>query len=323
MLSKRIVTAATCAKLTALALLLGAAVTSATAQDDFSKVEIKKTHVAGGIYMLEGSGGNIGVSVGEDGIVIVDDQFAPLAPQIKAALKGITDKPVRFVINTHFHGDHTGGNVVFGTDATIIAHDNVRKRLEQGGPVGGNNVPPAPKEALPVVTFNDRASVHLDGEDIRAIHFPNGHTDGDSVIFFTKANVIHMGDDFVTYGFPFIDVANGGSASGMIAGVEKVLTMVPQDVKIIPGHGPLSNVTDVRKFVDMLKDTRALVAKALADGKTAQQMKEQHILAKYEDLGKGFIKTDAWIDLLVADVQKNPAAAPGYQPHGHADEPAK
>ncbi len=173
------------------------------------------------------------------------------------------------------------------------------------------------------MTFNDRATVHVNGEDIRAIHFPNGHTDGDAVIFFPQANVVHMGDDFVTYGFPFVDVGSGGSVSGMIAGVEKVLTMVPQDVKIIPGHGPLSGVADVRKFVDMLKDTRSLVSKALAEGKTADQMKGEHLLAKYEALGKGFIKTDAWIDLLVADVEKNPAAAPGYQAHGHADEHGK
>jgi cyclase len=296
---------------------------TALAQQDFSKVEIKVSKVAGGVYMLEGSGGNIGVSVGEDGIVIVDDQFAPLAPKIKAALKGISDQPVRFVINTHFHGDHTGGNAQFGTESTIIAHENVRKRLQEGGVVGGNSVNPAPKEALPVITFNDRATVHLNGEDIRAIHFPNGHTDGDSVIFFPKSNVVHMGDDFVTYGFPFVDVHNGGSVSGMIAGVEKVLTMVPTDVKIIPGHGAISTPGDVRKFVDMLKDTRALVAKAAADGKTAEQMKTEHLLSKYEDLGKGFIKTDAWIDLLLADVQKNPAVAPGYEAHGHADERTK
>jgi glyoxylase-like metal-dependent hydrolase (beta-lactamase superfamily II) len=290
------------------------------AQQDFSKVEIKVTKVAGSVYMLEGSGGNIGVSVGDDGVVIVDDQFAPLAPKIKAALKGITDKPLRFVLNTHFHGDHTGGNAQFGSEATIIAHENVRKRLQEGTTVGGNSSSPTPKEALPVITFNDRATVHLNGEDIRAIHFPNGHTDGDSVIFFPKSNVVHMGDDFVTYGFPFVDVHSGGSVGGMIAGVEKVLTLVPEDVKIIPGHGPISSPSDVRKFVEMLKDTRRLVAKAMADGKTAEQMKSDHILAQYEDLGKGFIKTDAWIDLLLTEIQNKPNAAPAYQAHGHADE---
>jgi cyclase len=295
----------------------------APAQQDFSNVQIKATKVAGNVYMLEGSGGNIGVSVGEDGIVIVDDQFAPLAPKIKAALKEITDKPLRFVLNTHFHGDHTGGNSQFGNEATIIAHENVRKRLQEGGPVGGNAVTAAPKEALPVITFNDRATVHLNGEDIRAIHFPNGHTDGDSIIFFPKSNVVHMGDDFVTYGFPFIDVQNGGSVSGMIAGLEKALTLIPADARIIPGHGPISSPGDVRKFVDMLKDSRALVAKASAEGKSAAQMKSDHVISKYEDLGKGFIKTDAWIDLLLADIQKNPGAAPGYQAHGHAEENSK
>ena len=287
-----------------------AAASLARAQQDFSKVEIKVSKEAGSVYMLEGSGGNIGVSVGDDGIVLVDDQFAPLAPKIKAALKGLTDKPVKFLINTHFHGDHTGGNAQFGAEATIIAHENVRKRLQEGGTIMGNTTPPAPKEALPVITFNDRATVHLNGEDIRAIHFPNGHTDGDSVIFFPKANVVHMGDDFVTYGFPFVDVANGGSISGMIAGVEKVLTMVPEDVKVIPGHGALSTTADMRKFVEMLKDTRALVAKASAEGKSAAEMKANHVLEAYENLGKGFIKTDIWIDLLLADIQHHGSTPP-------------
>ena len=288
------------------------------AQQDFSKVQIKVTKVSGAVYMLEGSGGNIGVSVGEDGIVIVDDQFAPLAPKIREALKGITDKPVKFVLNTHFHGDHTGGNAPFSSEATIIAHENVRKRLKEGGTVAGNEVKPAPKEALPVVTFNDRANVHLNGEDIRAIHFPNGHTDGDSVIFFTQANVVHMGDDFVTYGFPFVDAGSGGTVGGMIAGCEKVLSMISADVKIIPGHGPLSGPADLRKYVDMLKDTRSLVAEAAKQGKTADQMKKDHLLAKYEDLGKGFIKTDAWIDLLYAEVTHKSAG--NYRNHGHSGE---
>jgi cyclase len=292
----------------------------AIAQQDFSKVEIKVTKVAGTVYMLEGAGGNMGVSVGEDGIVLVDDQFAPLAPKIRQALKSITDKPLKFVLNTHFHGDHTGGNAQFGAEAPIIAQENVRKRLQEGGMVAGTEVKPAPKEALPVITFNDRATVHLNGEDIRAIHFPHGHTDGDSVIFFPQSHVVHMGDDFVTYGFPFVDVRSGGSVSGMIAGVEKVLTMVPPDVKVIPGHGSLCTPDDVRKFVQMLKDTRGLVAEAARQGKTAAQMKQDHLLRKYEDLGKGFIKTDAWIDLLYAEATQKPDSSATYQNHGHADE---
>lgn len=292
---------------------------TAPAQQDFSKVEIKVTKVAGSVYMIEGAGGNIAVSVGEDGIVMVDDQFAPLAPRIREALKGLTDKPIRFLLNTHFHGDHTGGNAWFGAEATIIAQENVRKRLPQGGTVAGNEAKPSPKAGLPVVTFNDRATVHLNGEDIRAIHFPHGHTDGDSVIFFPQSNVVHMGDDFVRYGFPFVDARSGGSVDGMIAGCEKVLGMVPADVKIIPGHGALSTPDDVRTFVQMLKDTRAVVAQAAAQGKTADQMKQEHVLAKWEDLGKGFIKTEAWLDLLYSEVTRKPSAAE-YQNHGHADE---
>ena len=276
--------------------------TAAIAQQDFSKVEIKATKVAGNVYMLEGSGGNIGVCAGDDGIVIVDDQYAPLANKIKEALNGISDKPLKFVINTHFHGDHTGGNSEFGTEATIIAHENVRKRLQEGGPPPGG-AKPAAKEALPIITFNDKTTVHVNGEDIRAIHFPHGHTDGDSVIFFTQANVVHMGDDFVTYGFPYVDVKSGGSISGMIAGDEKVLGMLSADVKIIPGHGPLSAPADLRKFIDMLKETRAIVADGIKQGKTIQQLKDEHVLAKFESLGKGFIKTDAWIDTLYNDVK--------------------
>lgn len=308
---------------TAPALLVGLLFLAAhptVAQQDFSKVEIKVTKVAGTVYMLEGAGGNIGVSVGEDGVVLVDDQFAPLAPKIREALKGITDKPIKFVLNTHFHGDHTGGNAQFSSEAPIIAHENVRKRLKEGGTVAGSEVKPAAKEALPVITFNDRATVHLNGEDIRAIHFPNGHTDGDSVIFFTESKVVHMGDDFVTYGFPFVDVRSGGSVAGMIAGVEKVLSMVPPEVKVIPGHGPLCTPEDVRKFAQMLKDTRALVAEAASQGKTADQMKQDRVLSKYEDLGKGFIKTDAWIDLLYAEVTKKAGTAGVYRNHGHMEE---
>jgi cyclase len=272
---------------------------------DFSKVEIKATKVAGAVYMLQGSGGNIGVSVGDDGILIVDDQFAPLAGKITQALKSISDKPIRFVLNTHFHGDHAGGNAEFGREATIIAHENVRKRLAEGTTVVGSAVKPAEREALPVITFNDRATVHFNAEDIRAIHFPRGHTDGDSVIFFPKSNVVHMGDDFVTYGFPFVDEHNGGTVTGMIDGCEKVLAMTTPETKFIPGHGPISTPSDLRKYLDMLKQTRALVAGALEKKQTAEQIKKDKLLANYDEFGKGFIKTDAWIDLLYTELQQS------------------
>jgi len=278
--------------------------TSLFAQQDFSKVEIKVTKVAGTVYMLTGSGGNIGVSAGDDGIVIVDDQFAPLAPKIKEALKGITAKPVKYILNTHYHGDHTGGNEVFGKDGTIIAHENVRKRLAAGTTVNGNSTPPAAKDALPVITFNDRATLHVNGEDIRAVHFPHGHTDGDSVIYFTQSNVVHMGDDFFNGFYPFVDVDNGGSVKGMLAGVDKVLSTMPDDAKVIPGHGPLSDKAGLRAFAEVLRGTLGAVSQALAAGKTVDQMKAEKILAPWDSWGKGFIKTDRWIDLLASEAKK-------------------
>ncbi len=275
-------------------------------QTDYSKVQIKVTKVSGNIYMLEGEGGNIAASVGEDGIVIVDDQYAPLAEKIQAALKnlGITDKPVRFVINTHYHGDHTGGNAPFANaGSTVIAQDNVRKRMETGGSAGNGGsikmeVPPAPKAALPIITFEYDVTVHLNGEDIRALHFPAGHTDGDAVIFFPKNNVVHMGDDFVRYGFPFIDVASGGSVQGMIAAMEKASAQLPADVKVIPGHGALSNLDDVREFVKMLRVTSAAVQKALDEHKTLEQMKQEKILEPWKKWSGEFIDSDKFIETL-------------------------
>lgn len=298
-------------RLLGLSLLLGCGVLAAQEQD-FSKVEMKVTKVAGDVYMLQGAGGNIGASVGEDGIVIVDDQYAPLADKIQAALKGITDKPVRFIINTHYHGDHTGGNAYFQKQAPIIAHDNVRKRLETGGAAGNGgsvhmDVKPSPKEALPIITFDHDVTVHLNGEDIRALYFPAGHTDGDSIIFFPKSNVVHMGDDFVTYGFPFIDVDSGGSINGMIDGVEKVIAQVPADVKIIPGHGPVSNLDDVRAYLTMLKATRDVVAKALQEGKSLDQMKQAKLLDPWKKYSGDFISEDVFLETLYNSLsgQKN------------------
>lgn len=278
--------------------------TSLFAQQDFSKVEIKVTKVAGTVYMLAGSGGNIGVSVGDDGIVIVDDEFAPLAPKIREALRGITAKPIKFILNTHYHGDHTGGNEVFGHDGPIIAHENVRKRLASGSKAAGRETPPAPKDALPVITFNDRATLHVNGEDIRAVHMPHGHTDGDAVIYFTQSNVIHMGDDFFNGMFPFVDVDNGGSVRGMLANVDNILKTLPDDAKVIPGHGPLSDKAGLRAFAEVLRGTSNAVAAALAAGKSPDQMKQENVLAQWDSWGKGFIKTDAWLALLVSEAKK-------------------
>jgi len=282
--------------------------TVACAQEDYSKVEIKVVKVAGSIYMLQGAdAGNIAASVGEDGIVIVDDQYAPLADKIRAALKGITDKPIRFVINTHFHGDHTGGNALFQKDAPIIAHDNVRKRLAAGGTAGNlgsvkSDYKAAGKDALPILTFDHDMTVHLNGEDIRALHFPSGHTDGDSIIFFPQSNVVHMGDDFVRYGFPFIDLASGGSVDGMIAAMEQVVPKLPPDVKVIPGHGDLANLDDVREYVKMLKETRAAVQNDIKKHKTLEQLKQEKVLEPWKKWSGDFITSDAFIETLYNDL---------------------
>jgi len=210
---------------------------------------------------------------------------------------------VRFVINTHYHEDHTGGNAIFQKDAPIIAQENVRKRLEEGGTAGNGasvhfEAKAQPKEALPIITFEHDVTVHLNGEDIRALHFPSGHTDGDSIIFFPKSNVVHMGDDFVTYGFPFIDVEAGGSINGMIDGVEKVLAQVPADVKIIPGHGPISSVDDVRAYLTMLKATRDVVAEAILDRKSLDQMKQAKLLDPWKKYSGDFVNQDAFLETL-------------------------
>ena len=294
----------------ALATLAGAAVAQ---QQDFSKVEIKVTKVSGNVYLLEGSGGNIAASVGDDGIVIVDDQFAPLADKIRAALKGITTKPLRFIINTHYHFDHTGGNLPLH-DATIIAHDNVRKRLATANVLGNGgsmkmDQPANPNEALPVITFARDVTLHVNGEDIRALHAPSGHTDGDSIVFFPKSNVVHFGDDFVRYGFPFIDINGGGSSKGMIAALEGAIAQLPADVKVIPGHGALATLNDVREFVKLLKDTRGVVEQGVKAGKTLQQLQQEKVLAPWQKYSGQFVNTDLFIETLYNELTGKKTAA--------------
>lgn len=276
-------------------------------QPDYSKVQIKATKVAGNVYMLEGAGGNIGVSVGEDGILIVDDQFAPLADKIRAALKGLADKKLRFILNTHWHGDHTGGNVAFGPEAPIIAHDNVRKRLstEQKSEVFKSTTPPSPKEALPVITFNQSLSVHFNGEEIRVIHYPQGHTDGDSVIFFTSSNVVHLGDDFFAGRFPFVDLESGGTVEGLIKNIGEIIGKIPEGAKLIPGHGPISTVDDLKSYHRMLTQTTDIVRQKIAAGKTLAQIKSEGLPDEWKPWGTGFIKTDLWLETVHKSLTAN------------------
>lgn len=274
------------------------------AQTDWSKVEVKAELVSGSVYILTGAGGNIGASIGDDGIVVIDDQYAPLAPKIEAALKLLTPKAVRFILNTHYHGDHTGGNEHFGKTAPIVAHENVRKRLASGTSRRGTSTPPAAPGALPVLTFDESVTIHLNGEDVRAVHTPHGHTDGDSVIWFTKSNVVHMGDQFFNGFFPFVDVENGGSVRGMIANVDHVLELLPDDARVIPGHGPLSDKNGLRRFVSTLKATSAAVEAGIAAGKTLEQLKSEKVLAAWDSWGQGFIKTDEWIGTLYGELTR-------------------
>src|SRR5882724_6672399 len=262
----------------------------AQSQTDFSSIEVKASHVAKNIYMLTGSGGNIGVSVGPDGILIVDDQFAPLAEKIAAELKKLNPGPLKFVLNTHFHGDHTGGNAHFGREAQIIAHANVRKRL--GGKPGES------KPELPIITFDDSLSIHFNGEEIKVIHMPPGHTDSDSVIYFTEANVIHFGDTFFSGRFPNIDLNGGGDVRGYIRNVADALKKVPADAKLIPGHGPLSTVKELKEFHEMLVETSGIVEKEIAAGKTLDQIKADGLPEKWKSWAVPTLSTARWLEIL-------------------------
>ncbi len=267
-------------------------------QRDLSQVEIKTIKVAGNVHMLEGAGGNIGVTAGPDGILIVDDQFAPLAEKIRAALKQLNPGALKFVLNTHWHGDHTGSNAALGKEATLVAHTNVRKRLAAGSQTPGRIVPPAPREALPVITYDNAVSFHFNGEEIRVIHYPAGHTDGDSVIFFTTSNVIHMGDDFFAGRFPFVDLDSGGSVEGLIRNIGDVIQKAPAGVKLIPGHGPVSTIDDMKAYHAMLRETSELIRERIRQGKTLEQAKAEGLPEKWKEWGTGFINTDRWIETL-------------------------
>lgn len=246
------------------------------AQQDFSNIEIKTIKVAGNIHMLVGRGGNIAVVSGDDGLFMVDDQFAPLSAKIKTAIKAISDQPIKFLLNTHWHSDHTGGNANFAKDgATIVAHENVRKLLSADQVMKAFNnrpVPAAPKSALPVITFKDGASFHMNGETMAITHLPNAHTGGDSFVQFKNANVIHTGDTFFNGFYPFIDVQHGGSINGLINAANTILKVADDQTKIIPGHGPLGDKAALIRYRDMLMQLRDSVAAAMTGGKSVEEV---------------------------------------------------
>ena len=261
------------------------------AQQNFDDVQIATTHVAGPVYMFEGSEGNIGVSAGQDGILIVDDQYAPLAAKILAALQKLDKGELQFILNTHYHGDHTGGNEILGQSAPIIAHTNTRTRLLD-----------QPKAAWPIITFDDDASVHFNGEEIKAVHYPRGHTDGDLVIFFTESNVVHIGDHFFVDRFPYVDIDAGGNALGMMSNVERLLAIIPSDAKIIPGHGPLATLDDLREFHGMLTETIGMVRQKRAAGQSLEQIQREGVPEEYDTWGGGFIDTETWLESVYRSI---------------------
>lgn len=299
-----------------LAILLTLTGTALAQDQDFNKVEVKSTQLSPNLYLLQGAGGNVTASVGPDGTLLVDDEFAPLVDKIRATLMGlgVTNRPVRYVIDTHYHYDHTGGNLPFARGGTtLIAQQLLRSRLASGGTAGNGGsltreMKPVEAEALPQVTFDRELTVYINGEEVRAVHYPNAHTDGDSIVFFSKGHVVAMGDIFVRYGFPFIDINSGGSVQGMIAACEDVLRTVPADAKVVPGHGEVASVADLRAYLQMLKDTSAAVEKALKAGKSLAQMKREHLLAAWSERyapPKAFVDADAFIETLVNSLNRH------------------
>lgn len=280
---------------TAIAALIALAIAApALAQD--APFTITTHPVTGNIYMLEGRGGNIGVSAGEDGVLIVDTQFDNMAAPITDALNALNKGPLKFIVNTHFHGDHTGGNQALAQNVPVVAHENVRTRM-----IGGRTEKMGDatfRNSLPMVTYQDTASIHLNGEEIALIHMPPAHTDTDTVVHFTGANVYHLGDLFFNGWFPFIDLAGGGDVQGYLDNVARLIEIIPANAKIIPGHGPLATRDDLIVFHNALLDTTGIIRKGIADGKDQEQLQKEGLPEKYASYGHGFIATTRWISIV-------------------------
>lgn len=288
-----------CRPLIAALALAAGIVAPAAAQQNFDTIQIRTTPVAGSVYMLTGSGGNIGLSIGADGPFMVDDQYAPLTEKIRAAVAELSDRPIRFVLNTHWHGDHTGGNENLGEAGTlIVAHDNVRRRMSVEQIRGvGRTTPASPAAALPVITFDATSTFYFNGDTIHAVHVPHAHTDGDAIIHFRAANVIHMGDTFFNGMYPFIDTGSGGAVNGIIAAAERALGYAGAGTRIIPGHGPLSDRAGLQAYHDMLVTVRDRIRSAKAEGKMLEQVKQMQPTAEFDaEWGGGFISPERLVE---------------------------
>jgi glyoxylase-like metal-dependent hydrolase (beta-lactamase superfamily II) len=272
--------------------------------------DFRMEKVNGNVYAFFGRGGNIGVSYGSEGLMTIDTQFANIVPQIKAELKKLGSDTPKFIFNTHWHGDHTGGNELFGQDGMIIAHQNVYDRLKNTTEFRGQARTPTKKVGLPSITYKQGVSVYMNGEEVRAVHFPKGHTDGDSIVMFTGSNVVHLGDTFFVGRFPFVDLASGGSVPGLINNINKMIQMIPADAKIIPGHGPVSTIDDLKDYHAMLVETTLIVRKHMKAGKSLDDIKKAGLGDKYKEAGSGFINTGAWIETIYKSYEMNMKKTP-------------
>ncbi|NND37398.1 MAG: MBL fold metallo-hydrolase [Gammaproteobacteria bacterium] len=284
------------------AALAGILLTTNAAAQGETDVKIETIPVADGIYMLIGRGGNLGVCAGDEGVLLIDDQYAPLAPKIRDAVAAIEDQPIKMVLNTHWHGDHTGGNEPLArTGSLIVAHDNVRVRMSSKhfSKFFNSTREPSPREALPVVTFDSQVTFHVNGHTVRAEHVPPAHTDGDSIVFFEEANVVHMGDTFFNGLYPFVDGDSGGSVIGMVAAVEGVLARIDDETKVIPGHGPLSDRAGLAEFAGMLRTVAGRIGQRIEAGDSLDAVVAAKPTAEYDERwGQGFIKPDDWVGLV-------------------------
>lgn len=261
-------------------------------------ITVKTINVRDNVYMLQGRGGNVGAIVGPEGILIVDDDYRQVSEKLAAALKALGSEKPRFILNTHWHGDHTQGNEVFGKDGSIIAHVNVRKRLLDPPVIFGRTTPPYPAIALPIITYTESMSIHFNAEEVQLVHFPNGHTDGDSVVFFKNAKVVHFGDTFFVGRFPFVDLDSGGSVQGLINNIGSLIAKIPADAKLIPGHGPVSSHDDLKNYHSMLLETSKIVQDGMKAGRSLDELKKAGFPEKFNEAGSGFIKTEQWIETI-------------------------
>lgn len=259
---------------------------------------IKVVHISGNYYLLKGGGVNVGVTAGDDGILIIDDHYSTMTDNVRAALREIgSDKP-EFILNTHLHGDHTGGNEAFGKNSHIIAHKNVRKRLSTQTRGGDKSLPPMPAIGLPVITFDEGLSLHFNGEEIKVMHFSKGHTDGDAIIYFTKSNVYHLSDYYFEGRFPYVDLKNGGNVANYLENVDKMILMISDDAKIVPGHGNVTSLDELKEYRSMLRETVKYVWNKMSRHQSLEDIIEKGLPKKYKKWHWNFITEKRWIETI-------------------------